>query len=122
MHPGVLTCPPETPIWTVARMMDSYSVHAIVVTGLDAEGESERPWGVVSGRDLARAAAEGVEEATAGGIASTEVVTAAQDDPLRRVAQLMTEHEVEHVIVVDDSDRPLGVVSTRDIAAAVSRR
>ena len=38
-----------------------------------------------------------------------------------RAAQLMTEHAVAHVVVVDPPPaRPLGVLSTLDIAGAVS--
>ena len=123
MHPGVLTCPPETPLWTVARMMASYSVHAIVVTDVDAEGESdERAWGIVSSLDLMRARVAGADEPTAGGVASTDVVTVSPGDPLASAAELMAAHGSEHVVVADLHGRPVGVVSTRDIAAVLARR
>ena len=122
MHPGVLTCPPETPLPVVARMMSTYAVHAIVVTDLDPEGESdERPWGIVSGLDVVRAAAVADEEPTAGGIASTELVTVSPDESLARAAQLMSEHELGHLVAVDGDGRPLGVVSTQDVAGALAR-
>ena len=42
-------------------------------------------------------------------------------DPLERVVQLMVEHEVAHVIAIEGhSGRPLGVVSTLDVARALS--
>lgn len=123
MHAGVLTCPPETPLWTVARMMASYSVHAIVVTDLDSEGDpAERAWGIVSALDLVRARVAGEDEPSAGGVASTDVVTVSPGDPLAAAAQLMTEHGTEHVVVADLQGRPVGVVSTRDVAAALARR
>lgn len=123
MHPGVLTCPPETPLWTVARMMASYSVHAIVVTDLDAEGDpDERPWGIVSSLDLLRARVAGTDEPSAGGVANTDVVTVSPGDPLATAAQLMADHETEHVVVADLHGRPVGVVSTRDVAAVLARR
>jgi CBS domain-containing protein len=123
MHPGVLTCPPETPVPTVGRMMSRYRVHAIVVTDFEAEGEGERPWRVVADLDLARAAAAGgFAEMTAGGMAATEVVTIASDEPLREAARLMSEHEVAHLIVTaPGADAPVGIISTLDIAAAMSR-
>lgn len=123
MHPGVLTCPPETPLWTVARMMTSYSVHAIVVTDLDAEGDpDERAWGIVSSLDLTRARVAGADEPTAGGVASTDVVTVSPGDPLSSATQLMADHGTEHVVVADLQGRPVGVVSTRDVAAVLARR
>ena len=123
MHPGVLTCPPETPLSTVARMMAIYSVHAIVVTDLDSEGDSdERAWGIVSSLDLTRACVAGADGPTAGGVASTEVLTVSPGDPLASAAQLMVAHGTEHVIVADLHGRPVGVVSTSDVAAAIARR
>src|SRR3954466_1036155 len=123
MHPGVLTCPPETPLWTVARMMASYSVHAIVVTDLDAEGDGDdRAWGIVTSLDLTRARVADADEPTAGGVASTDVVTVSPGDPLASAAQLMADHAIEHVVVADLQGRPVGVVSTRDIAAVLARR
>ena len=123
MHAGVLTCPPETPLWTVARMMASYSVHAIVVTDIDSEGDpDERAWGIVSALDLVRARVAGEDEPSAGGVASTDVVTVSAGDPLASAAQLMAEHGSEHVVVADVQGRPVGVVSTRDVAAALARR
>ena len=121
MHPGVLTCPPETPLAVVARMMATYGVHAIAVTDLDPEGESdERAWGIVSGLDLAGAAALVAQEPTAGSVASTEVVTVAPDMPLADAARVMAEHELTHLVVVDGSGRPVGVVSTQDVARALA--
>jgi CBS domain-containing protein len=123
MHPGVLTCPPETHLSIVARMMTRYSIHAIVVTDLDAEGDpDERAWGIVSALDLVRARVAGTDEPTAGGIAETDVVTVSPGDSLAAVGRLMTEHGTEHVVVVDVQDRPVGIVSTADVAAVLARR
>ena len=119
MHRGVFACPFDTPLVEVARMMASHRVHAIV--GL-AEDDDARVWGVVSDRDLvAMAAADGNPFAqTAGGSAATEALTIRRDDTLRHAAQLMHEHGVSHLLVVEPgSDRPVGVVSTLDVAAAV---
>lgn len=118
MHPGVLTCPPETTLANVARMMTSYSVHAIVVTGLDAEGDpDERAWGIVTSLDLVRARVRGTDEPTAGGLARADVLTVSPGDPLASAAQLMAVHGVEHVVVADVHGRPVGVVATSDLAA-----
>lgn len=123
MHHGVLTCPPGTPVRTVARMMASYRVHAIVVTNMDEEGESdERAWGVLSDIDLARAAAEGTEDATAGGVARTEAVTIGPTEPLKRAAELMSERGVSHLLVAEAGERAVGIVSTYDIARALVAR
>jgi CBS domain-containing protein len=103
--------------------MATYRVHAILVT---AHGEEQLPggesWGVVSDADLLRAAESGdVDEQPARTIATTPVQTIASSDELAGAAQLMVEHDVSHLIVVERrSARPIGVVSTLDIARALA--
>jgi CBS domain-containing protein len=121
MHRGVVSCPLETPLTTVAAMMASNRVHCIVALGDPDQGQEPRLWGLVSDLDLVTiAAAEDVGARTAGGSAATEVVTVGPDETLRRAAQLMAEHDVAHLLVVDpETDRPIGVLSTLDVAAAL---
>jgi CBS domain-containing protein len=123
MHPGLISCSPDTPLRTVARMMATYRVHAILVT---AHGEEELPgggvWGIVSDTDLLRAAqTSDLDERPARTIAATPAVTVSSSDELGQAAQLMVEHEVSHLIVVEHhSSRPIGVLSTLDIARALA--
>jgi CBS domain-containing protein len=123
MHPGVISCSLDAPLRTVARMMATYRVHAILVL---AHGEDElpggRPWGIVSDSDLLRAAEAGdVDEQPARTIAATPVLTVATGDELARAAQLMVEHDVSHLIAVErHSGSPVGVLSTLDIARALA--
>ena len=92
MHPGVISCQPDAPLQTVARMMATYRVHAIIVT---SHGEEElpggSPWGVVSDTALIRAAQDAdLERQTARSIAVTPALTVASADPLASAAELMT--------------------------------
>ena len=48
-----------------------------------------------------------------------DVVTVTQGDSLHRAAQLMVEHRIHRVFVVNDAHEPLGVISTRDLMMAV---
>jgi CBS domain-containing protein len=104
MTPGILTCSPTTPLRTVAEMMATHRVHAIVVFG---RHESMLPWGVISDLDL---------------VAASPVVTVTPDDTVRHAAQLMREHSTAHLIVVADAGSPLpiGVISSLDIARAIA--
>ena len=121
MHRGVLTCPYETPLATVAQTMATHAVHCVVGLG-DVTEDDTQLWGVVSDRDVVAAAAAGAEAGgTAGDSAATEVLTIGPRETLRRAAQLMTEHDVSHLIVVEPgSERPLGVLSTLDVAGVVA--
>src|SRR6188474_2415882 len=92
MRTGVFTCAPDTSLETVARLMASNHIHAVVVTAASEDGFA-RPWGIVSDLDLAKAVAASALDGSAGDMAVTEVLTIQPDEPLERAAQLMAEHE-----------------------------
>jgi CBS domain-containing protein len=123
MHPGLISCSPDTPLRTVARMMATYRVHAILVI---AHGDEELPggahWGIVSDTDLLRGADAGdLDERRAQTVAATPVLSISSSDELAAAARLMTQREVSHLIVVERrSSRPIGVLSTLDIARALA--
>jgi CBS domain-containing protein len=118
MHRGVLTCPRESPLSHVARLMSRDRVHCIVVT--DEQESVSSLWGVVSDLDLVAAASvRDLDEQTAGGSAASPVVTVAPDETIERAAQLMTEHAAAHLVVVERS-QPVGVLSTLDVASALA--
>jgi CBS domain-containing protein len=123
MHPGLISCSPEAPLRTVARMMATYRVHAILVTAHgDDELPGERRWGIVSDAALLRAAENAdLDEQVAGAIADTPVLTIASSDELARAAQLMLEHGASHLVVLERrSETPIGVLSTLDVARALA--
>jgi len=119
MHTGVLTCFFETPLTTVARIMATHHVHCVVGLG-DATDDDTRVWGLVTDRDIAAAAATDYVHRTAGSSAASEAATIAPQATLRRAAEVMSDRGVSHLLVVEPgSDRPIGVISTLDIAAVV---
>jgi CBS domain-containing protein len=115
MRMGVVSCPPDTPIREVARIMATYRIHCVVVAEV-AEGA---PIAVIADVDVAAAA--GSRDAVAGTLARTEPVTVRPDDPLQQAARLMAEHEVSHLVVVQPHSRhPVGILSALDIAGALA--
>jgi CBS domain-containing protein len=115
MHTGILTTDPDTPLRVVARLMAERQVHAVAVAD---EGFTRRPWGVVSTIDIAAAVASG-EDLTAGQAAKTEVVTVGSDDHLETAAQVMAQHGLSHLFVVDPRTGHVeGIISALDVAAA----
>jgi CBS domain-containing protein len=114
MHPGVLTCTVDDSLQDVAAIMTTHRVHAVVI----ASREGDRLVGVVSDLDVVAGVAAGAD-LTAGQAAATETLTVSADEPLQNAAQLMSEHGVSHLVVVEGAGGyPLGVLSTLDIAAA----
>jgi CBS domain-containing protein len=119
MHEGVLSCPADAPLSAVAELMAGKGVHCIVVT--DADDTSV--WGVISDLDLVAAAGvRDLEAQSAGASAASVALAIRPDETLQRAAQMMTEHATAHLLVVDrGSGRPVGVLSTLDVARLLAR-
>jgi CBS domain-containing protein len=102
--------------------MASERVHCVVVES--GSGASGPPWGIVSDLDLVAAATvRDLDEQTAGGSAATPVVLVGPDETLERAAQLLVEHSISHLVVVDPAGAlPVGVLSTLDLAARLAEK
>jgi len=115
MHRGVVTCNADAALSTVARLLAAHRIHAVLVE----PGGHAKGWRVVSDRDLVAALDEGLCGATAEQIASSPPAFVTSEEPLARAVQLMHEFGTHHVIVVGHrSGRPVGIVSTLDVADA----
>jgi CBS domain-containing protein len=122
MHKGLFTCTADTPLSSVARIMANEHIHAVVVSGIaiDPRGD-DHAWGIVSDLDLLRAALALSGDVAAGQVAAMEFLTVDAGESLERAAQMMAEHEVTHLIVLDPrSGHAVGVLSTHDIAGAIA--
>ncbi len=122
MQLGLFHCDPDDDIAAVVRTMAEQSIHSVVVAGIvrrDHTGD-HLAWGIVSDLDLMRALSPGADEATAAEFAGTEIVTVSPRESLERAVQLRAEHETSHLVVVSpETGRPVGMLSTLDIARAV---
>lgn len=117
MRVGVVSCPPDTSLREVARVMATYRIHCVLVT----EVEGDKPWGLVSDIDVAAAAGADVDRLTAREAARTEIVTVAADASMKLAAQLMAERGAAHLVVVQPhSGHPVGVLSTLDLAGVLA--
>ena len=115
MGAPLISCPADTPLVAVARLMVQRHVHAVVVTGT----ADELGWSVVSDRAVAAAGMLAAER-TAGEVAEQPREAAEPDWPLDRAARLMAEHGVTHLVVVDPHGQPAGVLSTLDLAGVIA--
>src|SRR5262245_66223681 len=120
MHRGVLVPGRETPPAEIARLMAAYHVHAVVIS--DDPGDAAALWGIVSDLDLVAAASvRDLDEQVAGATAASPALMVDPGETLLRAAQLLTEHATTHLVVVDPQGaRPIGVVSTLDVARALA--
>jgi CBS domain-containing protein len=123
MRAGIISCHADTSLRQIAEMMASYHVHAIVVEAAAESGAEPtgQDWGIVSDLDLARAAARGELQRAAGELAGSGAIFIAPDAPLKRAAEMMSEHGVSHLIVsAAPNVRPAGIISTLDLAVALA--
>jgi CBS domain-containing protein len=121
MHPGILACEPDASLPDVARIMATHHVHCVAVIGISHEEPPCGVWSVISDLDLVRAGVGDGEESSARAIAQQPLVTVQPSLPLREAGELMSTHRVSHLVVVEPvTERPIGILSTADIAGVLA--
>ncbi|GLX49565.1 hypothetical protein Shyhy01_25150 [Streptomyces hygroscopicus subsp. hygroscopicus] len=129
MTRDVVTIGPDTPFKEITSVLTTHGISAVPVA--DARGA---PMGLVSEADLLRKQTEqpkgdGEREVPAGwpherakaraenaaGLMTTPVVTAHADWPVAQAARTMDHHRVRRLVVVDETDRIIGIVSRSDL-------
>jgi CBS domain-containing protein len=117
MHEGVVTCSASDDIDRVAAVMADRGIHCVVAIDEGPAGEDDdRLWGVVSDLDLMRGN-ESDLDLDAGNLAELDVATATPDDTLELAARTMVRRGLAHLVVLTEG-RPVGAISTLDIARA----
>jgi CBS domain-containing protein len=116
MTTTVVYMPSETTIAEVARTMREQDIGDVVV----ADGPSLA--GMVTDRDLVvRAVAEGKdpEATTVGEVMTRDLVTVRPEDTIQQAALLMRDRAVRRLLVCDDDQGLVGVVSIGDLAERI---
>jgi CBS domain-containing protein len=116
MTARVVTLPRETNLVEAARTMREQDIGDIVVS--DGAG----PAGLVTDRDIVvRAVAErrDPESTTIGEILTPNLVTVRPDDTVQSAALLMRDQAVRRVLVCEEDERLVGIVSIGDLAEEI---
>ena len=105
------TMEPDESVRSVAQELVAGDIGAVLVV------EPGAPAGLVSERDVVTVVATGgdVDVEQAGGIMTTDLVSAAPGDTIAAVGALMRDAGVRHIPVRDDDGRWIGLVSMRDV-------
>ncbi|MEW2292407.1 CBS domain-containing protein [Streptomyces sp. NPDC006743] len=112
MTSRLVTVEPQASVTAVAQKMRDEDIGIVLVT----EGDELR--GLVSDRDLVvRSLAEGgdQEQRTVASACSGDLFTVGPDEEVDHAVELMREHSVRRVPVVDHG-HPVGIVSIGDLA------
>jgi CBS domain-containing protein len=116
MTRAVETVRPDQSLQDAAAKMKSLDVGPMPVT------EGDRLVGMLTDRDIVvRAVAEGKDPRgmPVAEVSSRELVTVDPDQDLSDALQLMAQHQVRRLPVVDEDNHLLGVVSQADVAREV---
>ncbi len=121
MHPGVMTCHSGSSLHDVARTMATHGVHSVAIWGDEGE-DSIGFLGIISALDLLSAVMRGESLASPALVAARRDVHAVRASaPLSEGARLIVNEKASHVIVLaDDRDRIVGVLSALDVTRALS--
>jgi CBS domain-containing protein len=115
MTPNPRCVSASAPLTEVARVMLEEDTGAVPIV------EGERPVGIITDRDIViRAVAEGNIQRPARDLASSKLVTISPDTTTREAADLMAQHQVRRLPVVEEN-RIVGIVSLGDLATREGR-
>ena len=113
MTPDPWTVQETAPIQEAARIMRDADIGDVIVVR-----EDESVCGIVTDRDLVvRALADGADpkSTTVAAVCRHQVVSVSSGDPVDQAVQLMREHDIRRLPVLDGS-RLVGIVSLGDLA------
>jgi CBS domain-containing protein len=105
---------PDAPASEAERLLKTYRVSVLPVVSDDATV------GVISQTDLVIARSSGMvganwERVLVRHLMTTPAVTVHSGTSVARAAQLMVSRHIHRLVVVDDEDAPIGVVSSLDL-------
>ena len=125
MSKDLVTIGMDDSLKTVKAIFDNASIHHLLVV------ESDKLFGVISDRDLLKALSPNIgtlAETNRDTIAlnkrvhqlmTSKLVTLTPDAEISDVIEIFNNHDVSCIPVVDDKDKPVGIISWRDILKAI---
>lgn len=118
MSAPVETATPDTLVEDAANLMLENGIGSVIVAD-----EENRLQGILTSTDFVQIVAERKpkDRTPVGEYMTTDVITATAQDPIVDVAETMIEHGIHHVPVVSDVDGVIGIITTTDLAAYVSK-
>jgi len=100
-------------VLTAAKLLVQNNIGLLVVTQVQTD---RKLVGVISERDIIRVIASGrMLDTPVNEVCTKNVVTVRGNADVAEAARAMNKHGIRHVVVVDDSSKPVGVVSMRDL-------
>jgi CBS domain-containing protein len=102
---------PDTSVYEAIEQMAAHNIGALLVL------EDQKMAGIVSERDYARKVilqGKSSRETPVRDVMTTNVYYVRPDRTIDDCMAMMTEHDIRHLPVLDDDDRPIGMISIGD--------
>jgi CBS domain-containing protein len=118
---GIISCTAGSTLGQAIQRMVEEDISGLVV--VDAEGYLA---GIITRTDLLRAYQQSPDwkNCTVADFMKTEVVTVTPNDTVSRVIQLLVEHQIHRLVIVQREGqklRPVGVISDADLVYHMSK-
>lgn len=117
MTGGVQTVGPGASLAEAAKKMASQDIGSLPV----CSGE-RKLLGIITDRDITvRAVARGLDpiETKVQDVMTREVLSCRSDIPIEAACELMEARQVRRLVVIDEKDAPIGIVSLGDLALSL---
>jgi len=121
MTPNPVCCLPTDSVKRAAELMKRENVGPIPV--IENE-ETRKLVGIITDRDLVmKVVAEGCDTGSTlvESVMTRKAVSCRADDPLQKAMDLMSEHQLRRITIVDGANVILGIISQADIATRGNR-
>lgn len=118
MHKGVSTVNLNDSVRKVAELMRQEDVGAVPIL------ENNKPIGIVTDRDIVvSCVAEGysLDEPISHAM-NEDIICVKENQDVEEASRLMKDNQISRVLVVDSSERPVGMVSLQDLTKAQDQR
>ena len=118
MSSPVRTVSPDTLVEDAANVMLDEGIGSVVIAD-----EDNQLCGILTSTDFVQIVAERKpkDQTPVEKYMTTDVLTASAQDPVVDAAETMIENDIHHLPVVSDVDGVIGIVTTTDLAAYVSK-
>lgn len=113
-----ITAAPDTRLWDAARRMYEARVGSILI--VDSQGRLQ---GILTTTDILRLLATGqaARNPLLSEVMTINTITAHPEETLAQIQKRMQETGVRHIPIVDDDNKPLGMITQTDVLKIISR-
>lgn len=118
MSSDVYTVSPDTLVEEAASAMLDREIGSVVVVN-----ETNAICGILTATDFVRIVSERKpkDQTPVSRYMTEDVISGDAQDTVHEIAELMTEHGFQHVPIVDDTEGVIGMITTTDLTAYLSR-